>query len=155
MGANMRAATTAATAAALILASFASPITVKAATTTASSIGVCAELSATIDADQMELSSLDNDNLLEDSAPRATMRNVAMNEISTRTNGNLSLMEQHHCVPYPHALTNAAFLINAVMCNTATMEVTLGKRSQDEAKSVCDRSKWSRSATSPVDPEHQ
>lgn len=103
--------------------------------------GVCHRLVGAIDFDEKELESLEIDNTMEDSAPRATMRGTNQTYVMARINGNLALMAAHRCTPLGHPIDPAQYMLDALKCHTALMT---SAADSDGAKAACDRSKWTR-----------
>jgi hypothetical protein len=113
----------------------------KPAPTPSAPVTACASLVAAIDATQKEISALYVGNLGEDSAPRATMRASEIAGLYGEVQANIALMAANRCAPYPHPLSRAAFLGDALTCSTARLKA-YGQTPKDLPE--CNRTMWSR-----------
>lgn len=104
--------------------------------------GICSELQNQIEINEKSLSSQFVDEMLENSAPRATVEEGKINAAYQEISINLALMNAHRCAAYPHTISQTAYLTNALACQTDTLKS--GLSSGSSAPDSCDRAKWSR-----------
>ena len=97
----------------------------------------CRPLQLAIEDSEKEMSSQVVAGLIDDSAPRATMRAGRVNNELGLIAVNLMLMEQLHCPPRKEPITTNAFVSRALECYQE-----MQKSVQDSPK--CNRETWKR-----------
>jgi hypothetical protein len=110
--------------------------------------GVCSALSSMIEAGEKELAKIDAEDIGDNSAPRASVRANKKVYVATMISNNLGLMREHHCAPYPRALSDAAYMLPAMTCRTAMVKLETriagDATTKVELPDECDESKWTR-----------
>jgi len=115
----------------------------------------CTVLAKSIDETVKDMSAVEADGLVDDSAPRATMRAADIGSKQTEIQNNILLMQANHCSPYSLPLSPRAYLLSAITCNTAMMKTHNDKMEESMGVSVappkadevpvsvsCDRTRW-------------
>jgi hypothetical protein len=98
---------------------------------------ICASLRDAIEESEKESSELQNELLLEDSAPRATVEQLKINGEYQLIGANLSLMGQYRCTPFSRAIIGIAYVAPAMQCRADRLKGATGTRPES-----CDRTKW-------------
>lgn len=96
----------------------------------------CKLADALIENDVKDLSDIKNDEMFENSAPRASVAEGKLAADYLEIQTNILLMEQHHCSPHAHPIDSSDYLLPSVQCKTARLKN--GTMQSPE----CDRAKW-------------
>jgi hypothetical protein len=94
----------------------------------------------------MNLAIFETEGIGDDSLPRATLRSTRQSALETQINSNISLMSANRCAPYPHPISENAYMAYALACHVAIERTPASSEGQaiPGAPPACDRSKWRR-----------
>jgi hypothetical protein len=98
----------------------------------------CKKFDWVIDRSMKEISSLTAEGVLDDSAPRASMRATKINNELQIININLKLQEINKCKILETPISEQVYIVAALSCYTARK---LGK---SDSKEECDKDKWKK-----------
>lgn len=124
------------------MASSAAPVAKPSAAPAPAGGGLCKQLEGAVDAGQKEMSFQKASELTENSAPRASVNEAKIEAAFLGVQANLTLMDQHHCQPYSHPITDSAYLSNALSCQTDFNKSFVAAAGTTPPS--CDRKQWAR-----------
>lgn len=102
----------------------------------------CASFTQAVTASEKAMAAEDADGVADNSAPRATMRELRINKELQLVAINLGLMARHGCAPRPYPVSTQAYMLPALECANAVMRRRLASDSSIPLE--CDRTRWRR-----------
>lgn len=98
---------------------------------------------------EMNLADIDAEGVGDNSAPRATLREMRTANELTLANMTLQLMQAHRCALPDREPSGAAYSLAALQCRNAMMRMSPGQR---DLPAECNRGGWERLGASPSTP---